>query len=543
MNSPLRPLVPLALLASLPAAQQVLHDVSGSTADSYGQVCDIVGDTDGDGRAEFLVGAWRDDPGGLPDAGTVFVYDGATGVPTAPFLGGIPGSGDGDHMGFGSSAAGDLNGDGFADICAAADEDDVPGVGNNAGSARMVSGFDGSTLFTATGDSGSDLFGWSSAAVGDVDGDGFDDVLVGALLDEGGGSPNNAGSITVLSGATGAVIHTIYGSGGGMLGAAVGRAGDVNGDGRADLIASQGALARVFSGLDGSQLFQVPAPSGNISVSGGIDANGDGFDDVVIGAPGAAGNRGQVVILAGPAGGVLQSFLGDIAGDQLGAGVAGAGDLDGDGYGDVVAGAPGADLNGNQSGLLRAYSGRTGAVIGTVAGGGANHCIGQSVGSGGDVDGDGFFDAIGCGTCAARARVVSFTPTGLAPFGTGTPGCDGTQPLLANGVPSVGNAGLELHSSNGAPLAPATLLISDGPDPLGLPIAGALLHVVGPGTTFLLVQATPPADAIGSLVVPFPLPANPNLAGQTLALQLASIWAGPCPTVLSTTRGLAMTIQ
>ncbi|MEQ1894745.1 MAG: hypothetical protein ABL998_19555, partial [Planctomycetota bacterium] len=121
----------LIALASSFHAQSTLFDVTGAAAESYGQCCDLVGDMNGDGQGEFLVGAWRDDNGALSDAGSVFVYSGADGT----LLRTIQGTGADDHMGFGSSAAGDVNGDGFLDVCAAADEDNVAGVGANAGSA------------------------------------------------------------------------------------------------------------------------------------------------------------------------------------------------------------------------------------------------------------------------------------------------------------------------------------------------------------------------------------------------------------------------
>src|SRR5262245_14729119 len=98
------------LLASLPlAAQATLFDALGTTGDSFGQVCDVVGDVNGDGFGEVIVGAWRDDNGTLTDAGSVFVYSGADGS----LLSTIQGGAIDDHMGFGSSAAGDVNGDGY----------------------------------------------------------------------------------------------------------------------------------------------------------------------------------------------------------------------------------------------------------------------------------------------------------------------------------------------------------------------------------------------------------------------------------------------
>ncbi len=529
--------------ASAAARQATLHDFSGSVADSFGQVCDVVGDTDGDGRAELLVGAWRHDPAGITDAGAVFVYDGASGALVAT----LPGTGVGDHMGFGSSSAGDANDDGFADICAAADEDDVPGVGSNAGSATIISGLDGSVIWTFQGDSASDLFGWSSASAGDVDGDNVADVLIGALNDEGGGSPLNAGSISAYSGASGALIQRVYGSvANGNLGSKVGRAGDVNGDGRADLIAAQGALARVFSGADGSLLYDFNvggAGTAGLSVSGGVDVDLDGRADLIVGAPGTSSSAGRVVVFSGASGAILWDKAGDLASDQLGASVGGAGDLDGDGYGDFVAGMPGFDGGGASAGALRAYSGRTGQAIFTITGNAANDRIGASGGAGGDVDLDGFPDAIGSAT-SARAKAVSFTPAGVAPFGSGTPGCDGPQALLANGVPTVGNAGFALHSSNAPALAPAFLALGDAGDALGFPVLGALLHVLPPPAGgFFLALGTPPADVNGALVVPLPIPPTPALSGLTFYAQIGTAaLAGPCAGLFSSSAGVSLSV-
>jgi hypothetical protein len=539
--------VPAALaalaLASLPGARQAtLHDHTGSAADSWGQVCDVVGDVNLDGHAEVMVGAWRHDPG-LADAGAVFLYDGASGALALT----IPGTGVGDHMGYGSSRAGDVNGDGIADVCAAADEDDTA-AGANAGSATIVSGADGAVIWTWSGDSAGDLFGWSTAFAGDVDGDGAPDVVVGALLAEDASSPSNAGSLTVFSGATGAVIHVIHGDAmNGRLGSNVGRAGDLDADGHADVVGVQSSRVLAFSGQDASVLHDLTVTGGGsigLKVSGGVDCDGDGRDDLIVGAPGFAAAAGRVTVFSGATGAVLHTFDGDLGGDQLGAGVAGAGDLDGDGYGDVVAGMPGSDGGGTSSGALRAWSGRTGAELFTISGDGLNHRIGAAVGAGPDVDLDGFPDAIGCAT-SGRAKTVSFTPQGLAPFGTGSPGCAGPQPLLANAVPTVGDAGFALLSSHAPPLAPAFVAVGDAASPAGVPALGALLHVLPPPAgSFLLLFATPPADAIGSVLAPLPIPASPALAGTTLFAQVGTAWgAGPCAGTFTSSRGLAFTIQ
>jgi hypothetical protein len=148
-----------------------------------------------------------------------------------------------------------VDGDGFADVVVGAKH--VSDNGVNAGSASVLSGRDGSLLHLLAGDSPQDLFGWSVAGAGDVDGDGFDDLVVGATRDDGGGA--EAGSATVLSGLDGAMLSRIFGeSPGDLFGWSVAGGADTNSDGVDDLIvgtpyesvdAPFDGTARVFSGL------------------------------------------------------------------------------------------------------------------------------------------------------------------------------------------------------------------------------------------------------------------------------------------------------
>src|SRR6185436_18717216 len=133
----------------------------------------------------------------------------------------------GDQLGVAVAGAGDVNGDGFDDIIVGAT--DGIGNGDEPGTAIVYSGFDGKVLHRFVGDSDGDAFGTAVAGAGDVDQDGFDDVIVGARYDD---------HTAIFSGATGAVLHAFYGDGeGDRLGYSVAGAGDVDGDGFADIVA------------------------------------------------------------------------------------------------------------------------------------------------------------------------------------------------------------------------------------------------------------------------------------------------------------------
>ena len=198
------------------------------------------------------------------------------------------------------SGAGDVNGDGFADLIIGASGDD--NNGENSGSARVFSGVDGSILYTFDGDGSDDnrisgdSFGGAVSGAGDVNGDGFADLIVGAEGDDNNGV-SNSGSARVFSGLDGSVLYTFDGTvSGGFFGGSVSGAGDVNDDGFADLVvgarfgsnnAPSAGRALVFSGVDGSVLYDISGASNRlfgVSVSGADDVNGDGVDDFIVGS-------------------------------------------------------------------------------------------------------------------------------------------------------------------------------------------------------------------------------------------------------------------
>ena len=413
--------------------------IQGDAAgDEAGRSVSNAGDTNGDGFGDVIVGAFYGDDGSS-DAGEAYVvFGGADGFGTK--IGGrqvvdlttlsaaqgfvIQGDSAFDWAGWSVSAAGDANGDGFADVIVGAPQGD----GHWAGEAYLVFGgawgfgtavdgrqvVDLTTLssaqgFVIQGDANYDQAGYSVSAAGDVNGDGFDDLIVGAWGGDDGGY--NSGDAYVLFGRAGG------------FGTAV--------DGRqvVDLTTLSGAQGFIIQGdwaFDGA----------GSSVSAAGDVNGDGFADVVVGAPdgddggssageayvlfGGAGDFGtavdgrQVVDLTtlSPARGFI--IQGDVELNRTGWSVSDAGDVNGDGFGDVIVGAPLGDDGGRWAGeAYVVFGGNSGfgtpdangrqvvdltmltAARGFIIQGDASFDgAGESVSAAGDVNGDGFDDLI-----------------------------------------------------------------------------------------------------------------------------------------------------
>ena len=414
--------VAVALTCPTASSQTLLYTFEGDSPDDlFGHSVSGAGDVNMDGWPDFIVGAQLDDNNGV-DSGSATVFSG--------FDGSVLWTWDGDSAGSefsnrnqGVSGAGDVNGDGYADLIVGAL---LMGL-QNRGKARVFSGKTGKKLYTFKGDSPNDHFGTSVSDAGDVNMDGFDDVIVGAPGDDNNGM--DSGSATVFSGFDGSVIWSRNGdSPGDAFGWSVSGAGDVNMDGWPDFIVgalfddNSGAdtgMARVFSGKDGSILytFDGDGPSGYFgwSVSGAGDVNGDGYADMIVGAPlddNNGPNSGMARVFSGLDGSVLYTFDGDrsgisdavFSGDQFGIEVSGAGDVNGDGYADLIVGIPLHDNNGTNSGGARVFSGVDGSVLYTfegdvgVEGGGfgfgKGDYFGLSVSGVGDVNLDGFDDLI-----------------------------------------------------------------------------------------------------------------------------------------------------
>ncbi len=490
------------------------------------------GDINGDGFDDVIISAWQADPNSEGDAGETYVFFGAAGGFSATFnlstLNGINGFilngiDAGDNSGYGISS-GDINGDGFDDVIIGARFGDPSGetyvfFGASGGFSAT---FDLSTLngingFILNGIDAGDNSGWSVAS-GDINGDNIDDLIIGAT----NANPNGSSSgetYVVLSCSTGCCtvgqpcddgdpcttdecvagecvgtpITPCCGNGAVESGEQCDDGNTVSGDGcdancqsECHLFSSPFELSSllVANGGDGSNGFILNGIDGfdqsGWSVSSG-DINGDGIDDVIIGANRASPNgaeSGETYVVFGSASGFPASInlstlngtngfiLNGIDGfDQSGASVS-SGDINGDGIDDVIIGARFADPNGNSSGEtyvvfgstspfttpinLSTLNGTDGFILNGID---ANDQSGWSVSSG-DINGDGRDDVIISanladpnGNSSGETYVVFGSPSPLAtPFNLST--LDGTNGFVINGIDAGDTSGASVSSGD-----------------------------------------------------------------------------------------------
>ncbi|MGQ0592088.1 MAG: FG-GAP-like repeat-containing protein [Gammaproteobacteria bacterium] len=319
-----------------------------------------IGDVNGDGVTDLLVGAPQQFVVGNINQGRAFVFGGAERSLLLTV----------DHPApqglalFGSAVAGagDVNGDGRTDLLVGAPGQRVGGRANQ-GQAYVLSGADGRLLLILDNPipQADAAFGAAVAGIGDVNGDGAPDLLVGAPEQD--GSFVNEGLAFVFSGADGRLLRTLDEPASpfpALFAFAVAAAGDVNGDGAPDLLVGA-PLARVgdgsgrafvFNGADGSLLrtLDLPIPETGalfaFAVAAAGDVNGDGVPDLLVGAPGkdvSETNQGQALVFSGADASVLLTLDHPNPDDLAGFGetVAGIADVDGDGAPDFLVGAPG----------------------------------------------------------------------------------------------------------------------------------------------------------------------------------------------------------
>ncbi|MBK9404711.1 MAG: FG-GAP repeat protein [Ignavibacteria bacterium] len=318
--------------------------------------------------------------------------------------------GDSINANFGASVsnAGDVNGDGYDDV--------ITGASGNGGVTGKVYIFYGGlimdnlpdVLITGTGN----YFGNTVSAAGDVNGDSYSDVIIGdeyyngasgrSCIYYGGASMNNVADV-ILTGE----------AGNNNFGGSVSNAGDVNGDGYSDVIVGAWQYdlntfynigrAYIYYGGDNmdniSDVTMTGEVSGSVfgqSVSSAGDVNADGYSDVIVGASLYGGNIGKAYVFYG---GISMNNAADVImsgtfGDNLGSSVSSAGDVNGDGYSDVITGAIGFNAFKGRSYIFYGGDPMNNFADVTMSGEEMYNYFGCSVSSAGDINNDGYSDVI-----------------------------------------------------------------------------------------------------------------------------------------------------
>ena len=404
--------------------------------DNLGTSVHEAGDVNGDGIGDFIVGAPFAGTGGLNQGAAYVVFGKDSGAPlniTPSSLNGsngfaIFGAEDGSRFGSSVSSAGDVNGDGFGDIVIGAPKFNgsnvqrgaayvVFGHGGSFGSSFNVSALDNTQAFSVEGAGTQDFLGTSVSNAGDVNGDGFGDIIVGSP--NGNGDAADSGAAYILYGHshfTGKIFTSILTATEGVklggiaandkAGTSVSGGHDINGDGFDDVIvgaplANEGgtnhgaayvvfgksnlALNTPLSGLGGTSGFRLSGVSdgdqAGFSVSLVGDLNGDGLSEIGVGAPlaneggidrgaayvvfGKSANFSNPIALSGLDGHNGFKAVGNFANDFLGSSVSGAGDINGDGHADLIVGASGATVNGQITGSAYVLYGKAGDFAAT----------------------------------------------------------------------------------------------------------------------------------------------------------------------------------
>lgn len=370
-----------------------------TSADYFGQSVSGGGDLNGDGYDDVIVGAYQNDAGGA-EAGSAYIFYGGTNMNTNAdniFLGN-----SGNLLGNSVSLIGDFNNDGYDDIVVGAYVNDEGGI--DAGKAYVFTNTANTNhiaMQTFTGSYPVQNLGYSVSNAGDVNGDGYSDIIVGssnlndAFIYFGGEFMDNVADVTM----TGSQSYFIIAAG----------AGDVNNDGYDDVIVADpyvnaGTASIFYGGPNMNNTVDVSLSGQNnndlfgYSISSAGDVNNDGYDDVIIGAPYAGAGKAYIYFGGSSMNNIADvTMTGSAGGDRFGFSVSKSGKLNLDNFDDVIVGAPTNDDGGIDAG--RAYIFYGAASMDNISdliftGVNQGFLLGNSVASAGDVNGDSYNDVL-----------------------------------------------------------------------------------------------------------------------------------------------------
>ncbi len=422
---------------------------SSSPQTQFGHCVATAGDVNGDGYSDVVIGAYGFSTSGLNAKGRVYVYLGSPSGLSTQVAWTVTGQFNSSYFGAHVATAGDVNGDGYSDVI-------VGAHGTSDGSAYVYnggpSGLSSNAQWNWMSHEGRSSFGHSVSCAGDVNGDGYSDVVVGAHIYD-SGEINTGRALAFMGSSDGLSTQPAWitecDQSNAEFGRAVAFAGDVNGDGYGDVLVGaprysngQADEGRAFvylgsmSGLASDAAWTVESDKADAlfggSVSAAGDVNGDGYGDVIVGARGhgsvdvgvvssgarmgsgytnahASASEFELTFDAGrafafygspsgPAKQVSWTANGEGGHAHFASSVAGAGDVNGDGYSDVIVGAPGYASLHRDAGAAYVYlgsrAGLAAAHAWSVSGERPDALLGTCVATAGDVNGDGYSDVI-----------------------------------------------------------------------------------------------------------------------------------------------------
>jgi hypothetical protein len=510
---------------------------------NLGDSVSAAGDVNGDGYDDMIVGA----SGHADGTGRIYLYLGSLDGPSTPLT--FDGDQAGAYFGFPVAAAGDVNGDGNDDVLVGASSYSNGEPGEGRAYLFLGSRFTGlnpTPFLVVESDQAGAALGFFLSGVGDVNADGYADVVVSSFRYD--GAHVDEGLVDLYIGGLNGMTRTWTAEGnvaGAWFGAGVGRAGDVNGDGRDDVLVGSSQFARPEVSEGRVQLFLADGVRGledvpvwgyesdqafatlGWSVVGG-DVNGDGYSDVLVGADwydNVESNEGRAYLFLASSGVLPPAPTWTAEGNQrdvhLGDCVAMA-DVNADGYADLLVGSRGLDNAGSFAGRGYLYLGSAGGPVEPAAwtgeGGQAGATFANVIGGAGDVNGDGYEDVIvgeplyDAPNAADAGRAHLFYGLPEACTAQSQPIGMGCGPSLQVSPPTMG-----LPSSTAVgqarPLTPVVIRMSSNqflpPPSHGCQLILGFPQLVAAGTT----------DAAGAFAATWTIPLDPSLCGRRLILQ------------------------